>query len=133
LVWLRIFISSKTDELSEERRIIKSAFSPKVYDVFMFEDTGARTESASEVYTEEVLNCDIYIGIFKKKYSSATAEEYKLAAENNKEILAYVAADVKKRDTELRRKRHKYKPYENIMKLMKYVINIMKLMIPYGI
>ena len=126
MVKLRIFISSKTDELAEERRIIKSVLSPKVYDVFIFEDTGARTESASKVYKEEVLNCHIYIGIFKKKYSSATAEEYKLAAENNKEILAYVA-DVKRRDPELNRllqkirERHKYKPYENIKKLKEYV------------
>ncbi|MFY9871927.1 MAG: hypothetical protein WAK17_19625 [Candidatus Nitrosopolaris sp.] len=71
------------------------------------------------------MNCHIYIGIFKKKYSSATAEEYKLAAENNKEILAYVA-DVKRRDPELNRllqkirERHKYKPYENIKKLRGY-------------
>jgi hypothetical protein len=127
LVRLRIFVSSKTDELVEERKTIKSVFSPKVYDVFIFEDTGARTESASEVYTEEVLNCDIYIGIFKEKYSSATAEEYKLAAENDKEILAYVATDLKKRDVKLKRllqkirNRHKYKPYENIKKLIDYV------------
>lgn len=73
-----------------------------------------------------MLNCHIYIGIFKKKYSSATAEEYKLGAENNKEILAYVAVDVKRRDAELNRllqkirERHKYKPYENIKKLRGY-------------
>lgn len=73
-----------------------------------------------------MLNCHIYIGIFKKKYSSATAEEYKLATENNKEILVYVA-DVKRRDPETNRllqrirERHKYKPYENIKKLKEYV------------
>ena len=49
-----------------------------------------------------------------------------MAAENNKEILAYVA-DVKRRDPELNRllqkirERHKYKPYENIKKLKEYV------------
>jgi uncharacterized protein DUF4062 len=127
LLRLKIFVSSKTDELLEERKAIKTAFPASVYDVFIFEDTGARTESASVVYREEVLSCDIYIGIFKEKHSPATEEEYKLAFRSDKDILAYIAEKIKGRDKKLEKllqkisERHKYKRYENITKLVRSV------------
>jgi hypothetical protein len=54
---------------------------------------GARTESTRQVYTEEVLGCHIYIGLFKEKFSSPTKEEYDLASNNNKEILIYISTN----------------------------------------
>jgi hypothetical protein len=99
---LSIFVSSKTDELREERKRIKSVFSSELFDVFVFEQAGARTEAAEKVYKYEVLNCDIYVGIFKEKYSWATEEEYKLASQSRKVIHVYVA-DSEKRDSKLDR------------------------------
>ena len=98
---LNLFVSSKTDELREERKKIKSYFQIESFDVFVFEDSEARTESVEEVYKEQVLKCDIYIGVFKQKYSHATEEEYELASQNQKEILIYIANDGKKREPEL--------------------------------
>jgi hypothetical protein len=123
---LSIFVSSKTDELREERKRIKSVFSSELFDVFVFEQTGARTEAAEKVYKYEVLNCDIYVGIFKEKYSRATEEECKLASQSRKVIHVYVADNVK-RDPKLDRllikisKSHKYQTYENIDSLLQYV------------
>jgi hypothetical protein len=62
----------------------------------VFEQAGARTEAAEKVYKYQVLNCDIYVGIFKEKYSWATEEEYKLASQSRKVIHVYVADNVKR-------------------------------------
>jgi hypothetical protein len=56
---LNIFISSKTDELQGEHKKMKPVFSSESFCVFVFEQAGARSESAGEVYKEQVLNCDI--------------------------------------------------------------------------
>jgi hypothetical protein len=92
----------------------------------VFEQAGARTEAAEKVYKYQVLNCDIYVGIFKEKYSWATEEEYKLASQSRKVIHVYVADNVK-RDRKLDKllikisKSHKYQTYENIESLLQYV------------
>ena len=88
---LNEFVSSTIEELREERARIKMALEPLGLDVFLFElDAGARSESTRHVYTDEVLQCDIYIGLFKHLFSKPTKEEYELASANNKEILIYI-------------------------------------------
>jgi hypothetical protein len=78
---ISIFVSSKTNELREERIMIKKLLE-SLYDgidVFIFEDdVGARTGSTKETYVKEVMRCDIYIGLFKNEYSEATEHEYHL-------------------------------------------------------
>lgn len=86
-----MFVSSTIEELREERARIKMALEPLGLDVFLFElDAGARSESTRRVYGDEVLQCDIYIGLFKHIFSAPTKEEYELALANGKEILIYI-------------------------------------------
>lgn len=89
---LKIFISSRTKELHNERVAIKQVLAPFGFEVFLFEDdVGARTESVPEVYRKEVSECDLYIGIFREEHSEATEEEYKIALSQGKEILIYIS------------------------------------------
>ena len=69
---VNVFVSSAIEELRNERKRIKDALTKTLgLDVFLFElDVGARTEATRRVYSEEVLDCDIYIGLFKEKYRS---------------------------------------------------------------
>ncbi|MDE1729076.1 MAG: DUF4062 domain-containing protein, partial [Thaumarchaeota archaeon] len=85
---LKIFVSSRTKELHDERVAIKQMLTPFGFEVFIFEDdAGARTESPSEVYQKEVNDCDLYVGIFREEHSDATEAEYRIALSASKEIL----------------------------------------------
>jgi hypothetical protein len=129
LVRLNVFVSSRFEELKDERALIKHTLSDSDFEVFLFEDdAGARTESTRQVYTEEVKNCDIYIGIFKKEYSRPTEEEYQTAVLNNKEILIYIDSTVANREGKLQellvkmnrhRTRYKYSDLECLKKKVK--------------
>jgi len=89
---LKIFVSSRTKELHNERVAIKQALAPLGFEVFTFEDdAGARTESAPDVYGKEVRDCDLYVGIFREEHSQATEEEYQIALDASKEILIYLS------------------------------------------
>ena len=84
----RIFISSVHREFAKERKAIadmirKDMLLGTFFDVFMFERTAAQNRSAQSVYIGEVLNCDIYLGIFGDEYGfedskgvSPTEREY---------------------------------------------------------
>lgn len=99
---MRIFISSRFKELENERRYVKDHLEDEKHKVFIFEDdAGARTEKSSKVYKDEVLKCDIYIGIFKFLFSSPTEEEYDLAFEQKKEIFIYVFSEQGDREEKL--------------------------------
>lgn len=59
---LKVFVSSRTRELRNERVIIKEALENVNVETFIFEeDAGARTENVQHVYVTEVENCDIYV------------------------------------------------------------------------
>ena len=93
MVIIRIFVSSKTDELRAERAMIKRSLEnlSDDIDVFIFEkDAGSRTDSSEVVYRTEVIDRNIYIGLFDDIYSKATEEEYHLAQNHNKESHIYI-------------------------------------------
>ena len=127
---VRIFVSSRTHELHNERVMIKMAFDKEQYDVFVFEDdAGARTEPATEVYVEKVLECDIYLGLFKEEYSQPTEKEYNLAVANHKGIVIYRCDyNVKKRapllDSLFNRfkDKHTIRGYDNVIQLQGYIV-----------
>jgi len=99
----RIFLSSGMEEFKNERIIIKhkldNYFSTFVYE----EDAGARTQTIRDTYIKELLNCDLYIGIFGTGYGEHTIDEFRSARAKNIPCLIYekVLTDAETRDKEL--------------------------------
>jgi hypothetical protein len=98
----KIFISSGMKEFKSEREEIKqklgTLFSTFVYE----EDAGARSQTIRETFTEELLKCDLYIGIFGVGYGQYTEEEFESATERNMDRLIYEKKLVdEKRDEKL--------------------------------
>ena len=74
---LRAFISSRMEELLEEREVIKSVLAELNIQAWKFEsDAGARPETIQETYLKELKNSDFYIGIFWQGYGQYTIDEY---------------------------------------------------------
>ncbi len=100
---LSLFISSKMQELANERRSIQTAL--KEYEMYGWlweEDAGARPEPIRSIYLKEVEACDIYIGLFWLGYGPDTIEEYKHARTHNKPCLIYEKyVDIENRSQEL--------------------------------
>lgn len=70
---IRVFISSVQSEFAEERRLLydyltSDALLGKFFEPFIFENLPAVNLDAVSVYTNEVEQCDIYLGIFGKQY-----------------------------------------------------------------
>ncbi len=105
-----LFVSSVQNELSAERRAIKSFMQNdpllrRFFDVFLFEDLPASDRRADDVYLGEVENCDLYVGLFGNEYGSEdargispTEREFDLATQKGKPRLIFVkGADDKAR------------------------------------
>jgi predicted HTH transcriptional regulator len=104
----RVFISSVQQELKLERRAIKEFILDDVllseyFDVFLFEDSPARSKPAEKAYIDEVGNSDLYIGILGDKYGgpvkakiSPTEAEFQEAKKKHKTILMYIKGDSSK-------------------------------------
>ena len=98
----RIFISSVQKEFAKERRQLAKyiRYDPLLrlfFDVFLFEETPAQERNATDVYLNEVGQCDIYLGIHGRTYGntnasgiSATEQEYDEAGKQNKERICFV-------------------------------------------
>lgn len=87
---LRVFVSSKMQELAPEREAIKVALDELKVDAWVFEqDAGARPESMEKTFLEEVEAADLYIGLFWKGYGDYTIEEYEYARKLGKDCLIY--------------------------------------------
>jgi len=98
----KIFISGVQKELKAERRavkdfIIKDVLLSEYFDVFLFEDSPAKGQSAEKAYIDEVRKSDIYIGVLGQQYGgsgkntvSPTESEFREARVKHKEILIYI-------------------------------------------
>ena len=87
---LRVFVSSKMQELAPERQAIKAALEDLKVEAWVFEqDAGARPESIEKTFLEEVEAADLYIGLFWKGYGDYTIEEYEHAQKLGKDCLIY--------------------------------------------
>ena len=129
-----IFISSKTEEFRNTRKILKKELEDYFKNnikIFIFEsDAGARNEASDEVYSNEIINSNIYIGLFKNEYSKPTEKEYNLALDYNKHILIYINnTNIKERQGELNnlikeiQERHTYDTFENDNELIEKIKN----------
>jgi len=101
---LSLFISSKMQELLDERQAVQAAL--KEYDMYGWlweKDAGARPEPIDSTYLKEVEACDIYIGLFWFGYGPYTIEEYEHARKHQKPCLIYKKqVDIAKRDPQLK-------------------------------
>jgi ATP-dependent DNA helicase RecG len=101
---LSLFISSKMQELLDERQAVQAAL--KEYDMYGWlweKDAGARPEPIDSTYLKEVEACDIYIGLFWLGYGPYTIEEYEHAHKHQKPCLIYKKqVDIAKRDPQLK-------------------------------
>src|SRR5262249_1796413 len=87
---LRVFVSSKMQELAPERQALKTALDALKVDAWVFEqDAGARPVSIEKAFLEEVEAADLYIGLFWKGYGDYTIEEYEHARKLGKDCLIY--------------------------------------------
>src|SRR5262245_28440399 len=87
---LRVFVSSKMQELAPERQALKAALDALKVDAWVFEqDAGARPESIQKTFLKEVEEADLYIGLFWKGYGDYTIEEYEHARKLGKDCLIY--------------------------------------------
>ena len=87
---LRVFVSSKMQELAPERQALKAALDALKVDAWVFEqDAGARPVSIETAFLGEVEVADLYIGIFWKGYGDYTIQEFEHARKLGKDCLIY--------------------------------------------
>jgi hypothetical protein len=87
---LRLFISSKMEELAPERAAMKSALDELQIEGWVFErDAGARAGNIQQTYLTELDAADLYIGIFWKGYGEYTVEEFEHARNQGIDCLVY--------------------------------------------
>jgi len=101
---VKIFISSKFGELDTERAIIgEQTRSLKLKPIFG-EEWSPRRRQVRDLYLDQVRKCPVYVGIFYRKYSIPTIEEYSAAMDNPyREALIYIRQDdSQKRDNRLK-------------------------------
>jgi predicted HTH transcriptional regulator len=101
----RIFVSGVQKELKAERRAVKDFIQKDVllseyFDVFLFEDAPAKSQSAEKAYINEVYNSNIYIGILGNQYGSVnknkispTEAEFRKAKAHHKDIFIYIKGE----------------------------------------
>lgn len=74
---LSLFISSKMQELTEERRAAQKALAQYHMQGWLWEhDAGARPETIRQTYLKAVEECDLYLGLFWLGYGPYTIEEF---------------------------------------------------------
>src|SRR5712691_3834953 len=100
---LSLFISSKMQELADERRAVQAALDAYRMSGWIWEeDAGARPEPIRSTYLHEVEACDLYLGLFWLGYGPSTIEEFEHARTHHKPCLIYEKhLQVEKRDPAL--------------------------------
>lgn len=116
--------------------IRKDALLSEYFDVFLFEDSPAKSKSAEIAYIEEVRKSNIYIGILGQQYGGAekgkispTEAEFREDKAKHKEILTYIKGQntldklrengIRELITEIKNPKagHSYRRFENANEL----------------
>lgn len=100
---LRVFVSSKMEELAEERLVVREALDELLIDGWAFEyDQNAQARPVEEAFLHAVEEAHLYLGLFWQRYGSATIREYERARTRGKDRLIYEKrVDVEGRDEDL--------------------------------
>ena len=76
------FVSSRMQELTAERRVVKRALDQLGVQAWVFEeDAGARPTTIRQTYLDELSKSDLYIGLFWKSWGKYTVDEFRHARE----------------------------------------------------
>lgn len=97
---LKVFISSKEHELDDERKAARFVIASLGLEFLGSEERPPSGSSMEDTNTEEVMNSDIYVGIFGKIHSPPTISEFITARGNEIPVLVFWK-------TEGNKKRHK--------------------------
>lgn len=132
------------EDLKEERETLASAINKKhLCETVYAESFVARTESPKEICLEAVRNCNIYIGIIKKRYGfipetynpsklSVTEIEYNEARSKELPIFIFVDKSITERESKLNdflirlsnyETGHWIKEYSNVDELVNFALN----------
>ena len=133
----KVFVSSVRIEFEQERKFIKQEIEKdyvlnRFFDVFLFEEESASGLSPKELYSEEVINSDIYIGLIGSDYGSIlesgispTELEYDLYNKTHNDALIYIKnvdfRDDKTKEFIKKIGTHSYKRFENRYELIKLI------------
>lgn len=105
----KIFLSSNRQEFENEREFVKREIEQdyvlnRFFEVFTFEETSASGKTPVELYSHEVVNSDVYVGLIGSDYGgilesgiSATEYEYDLFNKAHNDALVFLK-DVKFRE-----------------------------------
>ena len=97
---LKVFVSSKMDDLEHERKAAKEAIEEIFLTPIMFEDFDPTRKKLKNIYLKMLEKSDIYLGIFGKNDSKPVRTEFERAEVENKEIKIFIKK-VGKRDDRL--------------------------------
>lgn len=106
---LEVFISSNIEEFKEERKhlreeILNDPVLSQFVEPYLFEYDAAKSQSADDVFINEIEFCDIYIGLIGSEYGDIyrkgySATEYEYDTYISKKADAYLfVKNVYKRD-----------------------------------
>jgi hypothetical protein len=101
---LKIFISSRMQELRDLRSILQEALEKLGFNAFLYESqSGSRPDTVVEASLSEVEAADIYLGIFESSYGAVTIEEFRHARNLNKPCFIYIRDRNAAREARLQR------------------------------
>lgn len=97
-----VFLSSDQKEFEKERnRLSKIICNVPFCSCIPLEKRGADARDVVDASLKAARNCDVYVGIFGRKYSETTIKEYEEVLKHRKPCLSYVKK-VKRRDKKLK-------------------------------
>lgn len=135
---LKVFVSSNIEEFKEERKllhqeILQDPILGRFVEPYLFEFDAAKSQTADNVFINEVEHCDIYIGLIGSQYGDIyrhgfSATEYEYDTYISKKADAYIfVKNAYNRDKGsnnfLKRisKKHMYKEFNNPQELVEEV------------
>lgn len=97
----KIFISSTREDLVEFREAVRNKLVSLHQSLYAMEDMGSYPADAVAVSSDQVKECDLFIGLYAFRYGyvpdgddkSITEQEYDLACSEGKRCLCYMAAE----------------------------------------
>lgn len=140
---INVFLSSNQSEFAEERKYIvdnirNDPLYDNFFDVYIFEEDSAKTQSSDKVFTEQVEHADIYLGLIGNEYgytytNNISATEFEFEKFNSKNSNSYFFvnmddnADSKSKEFFNKIKdSKKYKRFENKEELIGYIKESLK-------
>ena len=128
---LRVFVSSD-GSLADEREAAREAIESVGLIPVMYEDWGAIDKPMERAYLEQVRASDIYIGLFQRKYSKPTEDEFREAGNIRIPRFIYLRQGKRKPEKNLAEFVRQisnpqegliYKPYTSLRELREWIRN----------